>query len=98
MKTSIIPVFIPHLGCPHRCVFCDQHTVTGQAEVPTGADTAQKIATYTRKKGAAYEVAFYEVLLQPYRQLFKKNYCSRLMKLCKMDLCQPFVVRLGPIV
>ena len=59
MKTSIIPVFIPHLGCPHRCVFCDQHTVTGQAEVPTGADTAQKIATYTRKKGAAYEVAFY---------------------------------------
>ena len=59
MKTSIIPVFIPHLGCPHRCVFCDQHTVTGQVEVPTGADTAQKIATYTRKKGADYEVAFY---------------------------------------
>ena len=85
MKTSIIPVFIPHLGCPHRCVFCDQHTVTGQVEVPTGADTAQKIATYTRKKGADYEVAFYggsvtavsatlqEELLQPAYEALKNG-------------------------
>lgn len=24
-----IPVFIPHLGCPHACVFCDQKTISG---------------------------------------------------------------------
>ncbi|MUP50803.1 hypothetical protein C3L55_08110 [Veillonellaceae bacterium M1-70] len=24
MKTSIIPIFIPHIGCPYRCVFCNQ--------------------------------------------------------------------------
>ena len=26
-----IPLFIPHMGCPHQCVFCDQHSISGQA-------------------------------------------------------------------
>lgn len=24
-----IPIFIPHLGCPNQCVFCNQHTISG---------------------------------------------------------------------
>ena len=24
-----VPVFIPHLGCPHTCVFCNQRTISG---------------------------------------------------------------------
>jgi len=24
-----IPVFIPHLGCPNTCVFCNQRTISG---------------------------------------------------------------------
>lgn len=35
-----IPIFVPHLGCPHTCVFCNQRTITGQAET-----TAEEIDT-----------------------------------------------------
>lgn len=33
MKKHInIPIFIPHLGCPNQCVFCNQRTITGVDE------------------------------------------------------------------
>ena len=36
MKTKTrhinIPVFIPHLGCPNMCVFCNQKTISGTME------------------------------------------------------------------
>ena len=24
-----IPIFVPHLGCPHQCSFCNQHSISG---------------------------------------------------------------------
>lgn len=27
---DILPIFIPHAGCPHQCVFCNQKTISGQ--------------------------------------------------------------------
>lgn len=27
-KPFIIPVFLPHAGCPHQCAFCNQRTIT----------------------------------------------------------------------
>jgi len=33
MKKHVnIPVFIPHLGCPNSCVFCNQHIISGVSE------------------------------------------------------------------
>ncbi len=29
----IIPIFVPHIGCPHTCVFCNQDSITGDAGV-----------------------------------------------------------------
>jgi histone acetyltransferase (RNA polymerase elongator complex component) len=61
MKHRIIPVFIPHHGCPHRCVFCDQQTITGIARPPDGAEVAALIGerlAAPRREGT-WEIAFY---------------------------------------
>ena len=29
-KHAIIPVFIPHKGCPNDCVFCNQKAITAR--------------------------------------------------------------------
>lgn len=39
-RQSIIPVFVPHLGCPHLCVFCNQNRISG-ALSPADADTVK---------------------------------------------------------
>lgn len=30
MKHANIPLFIPHMGCPYNCVFCDQKSISGK--------------------------------------------------------------------
>ena len=32
MRHINIPIFIPHLGCPNQCVFCNQRTISGVEE------------------------------------------------------------------
>ena len=36
-----VALFVPHLGCPHRCVFCDQRAITGSGSAPL---TPERIA------------------------------------------------------
>ena len=34
-KQFIIPIFIPHLGCPNDCSFCNQKSISGKSKMPT---------------------------------------------------------------
>jgi len=62
-RPLIIPVFIPHLGCPHRCVFCDQTSITGHENGNVSPQQVRdRIAEFlgfeVRHRGPV-EVAFY---------------------------------------
>ena len=37
-KQYIIPIFVPHLGCPNDCIFCNQKSISGQTKQVTKED------------------------------------------------------------
>lgn len=41
MKHANISIFIPHIGCPNRCSFCDQRTISGAQRIPHGDDVRE---------------------------------------------------------
>lgn len=58
----VIPVFIPHRGCPHDCLFCNQEKISGSsAATVRGAAVAETIDRWLgRKKGRSHvQVAFF---------------------------------------
>jgi len=66
LRPLIVPVFIPHQGCPHRCVYCNQHLVAEPAEgLPQKKEIRERIqwflsaADRTRRDMEGAQVAFY---------------------------------------
>lgn len=45
-KHAIIPIFIPHRGCPNDCVFCNQKAITARQADVTPADARNIIDSY----------------------------------------------------
>ncbi len=58
MRNSIIPVFIPHLGCPHDCVFCNQKRISGSL-LPACPEDVTKAIEEGLEKCEKAELAFY---------------------------------------
>lgn len=61
-KHYIIPIFVPHEGCPHNCVFCNQDHITGSAEIIDDKYTINVIETYLntiKSKDCTIEVSFF---------------------------------------
>ncbi|MBF7095836.1 elongator complex protein 3 [Alkalibacter mobilis] len=62
MKNKIIPVFIPHEGCPHDCSFCNQKKISGAVKTPSLKEIQNIIDDYiksNRNDEIAYTLAYY---------------------------------------
>lgn len=61
-KEYIIPIFVPHLGCPNSCTFCNQKTISGQVKQVTAKDVKDTIEYYLsnfKDNNKYVEVAFF---------------------------------------
>ena len=59
MKHVNIPVFVPHLGCPKQCVFCDQRAISGVRSFDEG-EARRVIERHLATLGdAEAEIAFF---------------------------------------
>lgn len=61
-KEYVIPIFVPHLGCPNNCTFCNQKRISGQTKMVTAEDVKETIEYYLKhfKDDNKYvEVAFF---------------------------------------
>lgn len=58
-RNRILPIFVPHRGCPHRCVFCDQRTISGCRRPVTAADVTRLLTEALPLAGQGAEAAFY---------------------------------------
>lgn len=59
MKKGNISIFVPHIGCPHKCSFCNQNTITGQQSAPRPSDVEDAVKTALQREDYEYEIAFF---------------------------------------
>ena len=57
-----ISIFVPHIGCPNQCSFCNQRYITGAHKAPSSNDVAE--AVISARSAANYspkhtEIAFF---------------------------------------
>lgn len=61
-KQYIIPIFVPHLGCPNDCIFCNQKSISGQKKSITKEEMKNIIDEYLKnikEKESEKEIAFF---------------------------------------
>ncbi len=61
MKHVIIPIFIPHKGCPFDCIFCNQKKISGQMDEVSESSVRAVIESHlnTISRGSLIEIAFF---------------------------------------
>ncbi len=78
-KHSNISIFVPHIGCPNKCSFCNQRHITGVCKAPRGADVRQAVADAQKSKNynpATTEIAFFGGSFTA----INRNYMLRLLR------------------
>ena len=62
MKHYNIPIFLPELACPFRCVYCNQFSITGKQQLPDIQGVKNTIDKYLesfKEEERFVEVAFF---------------------------------------
>lgn len=62
MKHANVAIFVPHAGCPQRCSFCSQNSITGQERLPTPDEVLRTLKTAEenlKEKSRFAEIAFF---------------------------------------
>lgn len=61
-KQYIIPIFVPHLGCPNDCIFCNQKSISGVVKQVTKDEVKKIVDEYLssfKEENAIKEIAFF---------------------------------------
>ena len=59
---SNISIFVPHIGCPNMCSFCNQRYITGKNSAPTAENVEEAVMTAISSKNydpKTTEIAFF---------------------------------------
>ena len=85
---KIIPIFIPHAGCPYKCVYCDQHRISGAVKMPTVKEVKSIIKRNlkTISKDEDVEVAFFGGTFTFLPESLQKEY---------LDAAYPYTLRMS---
>ena len=62
-RPFIIPIFLPHAGCPHQCVFCNQVSITGKNQKAINPDQIRsqilQFLEYKNDRRKPVQISFY---------------------------------------
>lgn len=78
-KHSNISIFVPHIGCPNKCSFCNQRYITGAFKAPTVRDVAialKNAQTNPKYDPKTTEIAFFGGSFTA----INRNYMLRLLR------------------
>ncbi len=79
IKHYTIPIFVPQLGCPHQCVFCDQRKISGALRVPDATEVEaiiQKHLATIPHENSHIEIGFFGGSFTGIDPALQKQYLS----------------------
>jgi Histone acetyltransferase len=59
MKKGNLAIFIPHVGCPHNCAFCNQWSISNTESPPTAEEVGDLCNKFLPEKDSNIEIAFF---------------------------------------
>lgn len=98
MRHYNIPIFIPHLGCPYDCIYCDQKKISAQINAPDDQEILHIIEQHltTIDRPAEIEAAFFGGSFTAIRPDLQENYLRLVQPYIKQGLIQGIRISTRP--